>query len=195
MLRHGALVDEMVTSEADRGQLSESMVGKTIAEPKAEALESGESIITLNAVTVRSVEASNRLDSVSLTACRSEILGISGVSGNGQSALANLLCGMIKPDSGSVDFWGEKIAHFSPARFVDQKIARIPEDRQKEGVVGEMSLWEMPLAKCIRNSVALALSILATRSVLPLSLLESMISAVTVSTRKPGFCQVVICKN
>ena len=92
VLRHGVLVDEMVTSEADRGQLSESMVGKTIAEPKAEALDPGESIISLRDVTVRSIEASNRLDSVSLTACRREILGISGVSGNGQSALANLLC-------------------------------------------------------------------------------------------------------
>ena len=58
---------------------------------------------------------------------------------------------MIKPDTGSVDFWGEKIAHFSPARFVDQKIARIPEDRHKEGVVGEMSLWENAISEMYKK--------------------------------------------
>lgn len=151
VLRHGVLVDEMQTQDADKERLSESMVGKSIAEPMAEAIPAGEEIFSLADVTVKSIEASNRLERVSLNARRSEILGITGVSGNGQSALANLLCGMIKPDAGEVHFSADRISYFSSASFVENQIARVPEDRNKEGVIGEMSLWENAISEIYRK--------------------------------------------
>ncbi|MEH6446212.1 MAG: ABC transporter ATP-binding protein [Oceanospirillaceae bacterium] len=151
VLRHGALVDEMQTADADKQRLSSSMVGKDIAQPLAEKLPVGEEIFSLANVSVKSAKASARLDNISLNARRSEILGITGVSGNGQSALADVLCGMLKPDAGEVHFNADRISYFSAASFVDNQIARVPEDRIREGVIGEMSLWENAMSEIYRK--------------------------------------------
>ncbi|OUS24977.1 sugar ABC transporter ATP-binding protein ['Osedax' symbiont bacterium Rs2_46_30_T18] len=151
VLRHGALVDEMQTCEADKDRLVSSMVGKDIAQPMAEKLPVGKEVFSLTNVCVKSAKASSRLERINLTARRSEILGITGVSGNGQSALANLLCGMLKPDSGEVHFNTDRISYFSPAGFIENQIGRVPEDRIREGVIGEMSLWENAMSEICRK--------------------------------------------
>ncbi|MEM5528269.1 ABC transporter ATP-binding protein [Gammaproteobacteria bacterium AS21] len=151
VLRHGALVDEMQTCDADKNRLSESMVGKSISEPIAEKLAQGTEVFSLNNICVNGTKAGTRLANINLNARHSEILGITGVSGNGQSALANLLCGIIKPHSGDMQFNTHKVTAFSPASFIDHKVGRIPEDRIREGVVGEMSLWENAISEIYRK--------------------------------------------
>ncbi len=151
VLRRGVLVDEMQTSDADKNRLVTAMVGKDIAEPMAEKLPVGKEILSLTNICVKSSKASSRLENINLSARRSEILGITGVSGNGQSALANLLSGMLKPDSGEMHFKNDRISHFSPASFVDNQIGRVPEDRIREGVIGEMSLWENTMSEIYRK--------------------------------------------
>jgi simple sugar transport system ATP-binding protein len=151
VLRQGALVDEMKTADADKQRLSASMVGKNIVEPIAEKLAVGEEILSFSNVSVKSSKASTRLESINFNARRSEILGITGVSGNGQSTLADVLCGMLKPDAGDVYFNTDRISYFSAASFVDNQIARVPEDRIREGVIGEMSLWENAMSEIYRK--------------------------------------------
>jgi simple sugar transport system ATP-binding protein len=59
-----------------------------------------------------------------------EILGIAGVSGNGQTELAEALSGMRPPDAGTVTVDGRDVTGASPSRMTGAGVGRIPEDRQ-----------------------------------------------------------------
>jgi general nucleoside transport system ATP-binding protein len=78
---------------------------------------------------------------VSLTLRGGEIVAVAGVSGNGQAALAGVLCGTHEPTAGRVRL-GDADMPASPAERVKRGVARIPEDRQGIGVVGDLSQWE-----------------------------------------------------
>ena len=71
-----------------------------------------------------------------------ETLGIIGVSGNGQSGLVDLACGVATATTGTLLLFGSEVRAASPRAFVAAGVGRIPEDRHAEGVVGEMALWE-----------------------------------------------------
>ena len=71
-----------------------------------------------------------------------EILGIAGVAGNGQQNLAKLLSGHLAPTSGKVFLNKICVDDFTPKVFMDNGLAYIPEDRNRDGLVGDMSVWE-----------------------------------------------------
>ena len=76
---------------------------------------------------------------VSLTVRAGEILGIAGVSGNGQVELAQVLDGTRRVTSGQVRVRGRELANATPAQVMAAGIGRIPEDRHAS-VVGELSV-------------------------------------------------------
>src|SRR4029079_17883187 len=75
-----------------------------------------------------------------LTVLAKEIVGIAGVSGNGQKALAGVLSGTIAPSGGQVVLRGEPIRRFTPPAMMARGIGRIPEDRMTEGLVTSLPL-------------------------------------------------------
>lgn len=143
VLRQGKLVAERVTAETDRHELAELMVGRPIPEPKVEPVPLSGALLELTRVSVVD-EKSGRplLADASLTLQGGEILGIAGVSGNGQSTLADLVSGMVAPAAGKVALFGQEIRFFDPARMVSYGIARIPEDRHAQGLVADLTLEE-----------------------------------------------------
>jgi simple sugar transport system ATP-binding protein len=86
-----------------------------------------------------------RLADVSLTLQAGEIVGIAGVSGNGQSELLDALSGLLVPDAGTLELGGRT---FTPAHWIDPATARelalahVPEDRQLRGLVLPFAAWE-----------------------------------------------------
>ncbi|MCL6607386.1 MAG: ATP-binding cassette domain-containing protein, partial [Geminicoccaceae bacterium] len=82
----------------------------------------------------------DRIEAVSLRLREGEILGIAGVSGNGQAALAGLVAGLLRPVAGRARLAGSEAALASPAAAVRAWVGRIPEDRERDGVVGELDL-------------------------------------------------------
>ena len=82
---------------------------------------------------------------------RGEVVGIAGVDGNGQSQLALLLTGNIAPEEGSMDLKGSKVARFDPNGFIQENVAHIPEDRNKAGLVGNMSVADNLVLKSTRD--------------------------------------------
>lgn len=142
VLRHGKKVGEMATSEADEKSIARMMVGADTPVTPREALETGAPVLELKALTVKGDSARNSLHSVSLTVCAHEVVGIAGVSGNGQSALARLISGLAAPSSGEVMVDGAKITRFTPPNMLKSGIGRIPEDRHHDGVIGAMSVAE-----------------------------------------------------
>jgi general nucleoside transport system ATP-binding protein len=81
------------------------------------------------------------LDAVNLELRAGEVVAIAGVSGNGQEALADILCGLRAPDAGRVRLGG-RVLPASPQAWIAAGVARIPEDRHAVGVVGDLPLWE-----------------------------------------------------
>jgi general nucleoside transport system ATP-binding protein len=80
-----------------------------------------------------------------------EIVAIAGVAGNGQAALADLLCGVLPLGSGQVRVNGKALAG-SPFDCLKQDIGRIPEDRSHIGVVGDMTLWENAIIEDLHDT-------------------------------------------
>jgi ABC-type uncharacterized transport system ATPase subunit len=151
VLRDGRLVSELKTVDATETELAQAMVGRSIELPERKALEAGESVLQLKSVTVRSEDGRPALSSVSLDIHASEIVGIAGVSGNGQTTIADLISGLVEPHSGTMELHREVVNKFTPSNMLLNKVGRIPEDRHSQGVIGDMTLAENSISECYQE--------------------------------------------
>jgi ABC-type uncharacterized transport system ATPase subunit len=148
VLRAGKLVATLPAQRADRAQLAELMVGRAVPAPVAKPHAPGAVVCAID-----TVSAAGALDAVSLSLRAGEIVAIAGVSGNGQQALADVLCGMRAPDAGRVVVAGRTLP-VDPRAWIAAGVARIPEDRHAVGVIGDMPLWENAMAEHYRTRFA-----------------------------------------
>jgi general nucleoside transport system ATP-binding protein len=153
VLRAGRLVAMVATAEARKDRLAEWMVGRAVPRLVARPHRRGETVCSLSRVTAGGPP--DGLVDVSLALHAGEITGIAGVSGNGQSTLAELLSGLRAPNAGDVRLRGVPIAA-SPRAWIDAGVARIPEDRQNVGVIGDLPVWENAIAEHYRRPFASA---------------------------------------
>ncbi|MGH2340994.1 ABC transporter ATP-binding protein [Segnochrobactraceae bacterium EtOH-i3] len=142
VLRAGAKVADLPTAECDREKLAALMVGREVVPAERSGGTPGGVMLELAHVSVAGADRRSTLTDVSLTIRAGEILGLAGVSGNGQTVLAALLSGLVPPSSGAVRLNGAEVTRFSPGRFVQLGVGRVPEDRHRDGVVGAMTLGE-----------------------------------------------------
>lgn len=151
ILRGGKVVAERPTAETDRAELAELMVGRRVTRPVRQDQAAGEEILAARAVDV--VEDGRKtLDNISFNVRAGEILGIIGVSGNGQASLGRLTCGLVAASAGKLIREGAETRSFSPRALVEAGTARIPEDRNTEGAIGEMTVWENAVLERIHDS-------------------------------------------
>jgi ABC-type uncharacterized transport system ATPase subunit len=137
VLRGGKVVAERQAADTTRAELAELMVGRRVARPVRQAATPG--AVILEAI---GVNVGRRLTGLDFTLRAGETLGIIGVSGNGQTALAHLVSGLLQPTAGDLRLFGEPMSREGVRAMVEAGIGRIPEDRNAEGVIGEMSIWE-----------------------------------------------------
>ena len=159
VLRAGRIVFESRTSNADADALALAMVGKRLAAidrggpPKAQAL-SEPIAITVPVLAIEGISAIRAgrmlIQDASLQINSAEIVAIAGVAGNGQQALADLLCGLLPVSAGSITLAGAS-APKDPRAWIDAGVARIPEDRLATGVIADLSLAENAIAHRHRN--------------------------------------------
>jgi len=160
VLRHGRVVFEGETGQTTEESLAVAMVGHTIPTSKRGIMEKGESLLSLKGVTVTDEGGKRCLDDLSLTIPAHRILGIAGVSGNGQAELADVVSGLIQPDKGEVILHGKRIERVSPNTMIKQGVGRIPEDRQSVGIIGEMTVLENLASEVYRDKPFSRLGIL-----------------------------------
>ncbi|MBL8303111.1 MAG: ATP-binding cassette domain-containing protein, partial [Ideonella sp.] len=143
VLRAGRLVAEMPAAGASKAQLAEAMVGRRVAPAIKQARPGGGLVCELAGVRVEAAAGAPRplLDGIGLQLHAGEVVAIAGVAGNGQQALAELLCGERAADAGHVRLHGRALPA-RPRAWVDAGVARVPEDRHAVGVVGDLPLWE-----------------------------------------------------
>ncbi|WP_303976677.1 ABC transporter ATP-binding protein [Dongia mobilis] len=151
VLRQGRLVGGRETKGATRQDLAELMVGRPIPLPKVEPQAAGTELVRLAQVTIAGSHGRNELQSVDLSLREGEILGIAGVSGNGQATLADLLSGLAAASAGTVTLLGDTIGEADAAAMVRRGVGRIPEDRHAVGLIGDMSITENMIAERYRE--------------------------------------------
>lgn len=149
VLRGGRLVAQAPTAGTTQAQLANWMVGQDVAVPeRAPAQRAGDVVCSLESV--HAGAGRERLAGASLALRAGEITAIAGVSGNGQLALADLLCGLCAAEAGTVTLAGAPL-RASPAWLVGMGVARIPEDRHAVGVVGDLPVWENAVSERLRT--------------------------------------------
>ena len=144
VLRRGEAVETVRVADTTEQELADLMIGQKFTENSYEKVsEAGAPELSISHVSYHPDVKHGGLKDVSLTIHRGEILGVAGIDGNGQSPLAALVTGLIAPESGEVSGPdGSKIAVFSPESFIKAGLGNIPEDRNKMGLVGEMTVAE-----------------------------------------------------
>ncbi|HOS19350.1 MAG TPA: ATP-binding cassette domain-containing protein, partial [Clostridia bacterium] len=148
ILRAGRTIRTLNAAETDGKELANLMIGRELIECDYEKVESaGEPVVELRGVDYNKSSKHNGLSNVSLSVRRGEIVGIAGVDGNGQSQLSQIVTGVIEAEAGEVVLKGAKVAHFTPADFIERGVSHIPEDRNRMGLVGNMTVQENLLLK------------------------------------------------
>lgn len=150
VLRGGRMVAERKTTDTNPAELAELMVGRKVERPVRHDHQIGAPMLVAKGVTVQD-DGETRLDDISFTVHEGEVLGIVGVSGNGQSTLGALLSGLAAPSAGTLTLGGRDIGHLGPRGLIRAGAARVPEDRHAEGAVGEMSVWENAVLERLRS--------------------------------------------
>jgi simple sugar transport system ATP-binding protein len=158
VLRQGRVVLEAAASATDRQALARAMVGNRAdaSGPMAgqpPARPPGPVLIDLHRVHAPGTGGPG-LEAVDLQVKAGEIVAVAGVAGNGQQALAGLLCGEVAATSGAVRVMGERLLA-RPRAWIDAGIARIPEDRVHMGVIGDASVAMNAVVHRLRSPVAL----------------------------------------
>ncbi|MCF6273293.1 MAG: ABC transporter ATP-binding protein [Rhodobacteraceae bacterium] len=142
VLRHGKKVGEIATDDADQQVIARMMVGEDTPAIPREMLKPGAPVLALKSLTVKGRSARTSLHAADLLIRAHEVVGIAGVSGNGQTALARVISGLEAPDGGEMWVGDTRILRFTPPVMQEAGIGRIPEDRHHDGVIGEMSVAE-----------------------------------------------------
>lgn len=142
VLRDGRVVGTVSTSETDKQELARMMVGRaTFGVTRQETREGERPLLRVEEVWAKDDQGLPALKGVSLTVRAGEILGIAGVSGNGQKELSEVLCGMRTPTAGRILVEDQDLTGASPAVLANAGVGRIPEDRH-EGIVADLTVAE-----------------------------------------------------
>ncbi|EKO3412771.1 ABC transporter ATP-binding protein [Vibrio fluvialis] len=146
VMRQGQMVAHVKTSDTNREELAELMVGRKVR-LKVEKSEPHPQKALLQVEHLNYVDSSGvpRVKDISFSVRAGELVGIAGVSGNGQSEILSLLSGILKPTSGTIQMNGHTISPQSPAdpqQVRAMGVGHIPEDRHKQGLINKFEAQE-----------------------------------------------------
>ena len=143
VLRDGHLIGTVPTSEATKQSLARMMVGRDVVlEYERQATDEGEVRLKVEDVKALSDEGTPALRGVSLEVRAGEILGLAGVSGNGQRELAQTIFGLRPATSGQVLLDGENVMGKKVSDLNARGLAYIPEERMLDGVITDFTVAE-----------------------------------------------------
>ena len=129
VLRRGRVSGQFSRAALDKVRLTEAMIGNLPPHVEPGRPVPGKPVVELFAVSVADNDLRRGLRVIDLTVRRNEIVGIAGVAGNGQDALAEVLRGLCEPIDGAL-------------RRISSRVAYIPEDRARQGLAMSLSVAE-----------------------------------------------------
>jgi simple sugar transport system ATP-binding protein len=136
VLRSGKVMGTIETSRTSPEELARLMVGREVLlKVEKSKVRKGKAILEIKGLETVDNRNLPALRGVFLEVMEGEVLGIAGVEGNGQTELVEVLTGLRKATSGEIYFMGKNITNLNPREIKELKIAHIPEDRQKKGLI------------------------------------------------------------
>jgi simple sugar transport system ATP-binding protein len=143
ILRRGAVVFSGDTGRQSTAELAALMTGRDVKQVRNQGGgAAGGPVLLVSGLRVRGDRGHLAVDGLSLELRRGEILGLAGVSGNGQRELADALAGLRPVEEGSIRLDGRELAGEAPRRIIERGMGYIPEDRHHEGIVPAFSVKE-----------------------------------------------------
>ena len=147
VMRQGEVVGHTKTENTNREKLAEMMVGRSVLlRINKSNTQRGDVAFKVENLSVKDDLDVTRVKNVNLEIHAGEILGLAGVTGNGQTELLEALSGIRKVESGEIFLNGEKISDSSallnPRELKEKGLAHIPEDRQRMGLVTDFKAYE-----------------------------------------------------
>ncbi len=142
VLRDGRVMGTRQTSEVSKNELVKMMVGRDVRPLAPQPLKSGPVRLEINELHAMGDRGTEALRGIDLQIHGGEIVGLAGVSGNGQRELAECLAGVRKTTRGSILLDGVDVTSLPLKRRVDSGLAYIPEERMRDGAIREFSVEE-----------------------------------------------------
>jgi simple sugar transport system ATP-binding protein len=143
VLRDGKIVGTQPNQNVTRVELANMMVGRPVLlQYDKPPVQPGAVRLNMEEVYVRGDRGKDAVNGVSLELRAGEILGLAGVSGNGQRELAESITGLRKLTGGKVLLERRDITGLPPAEITDRMLSYIPEERMRDGVIKDFSVAE-----------------------------------------------------
>jgi len=152
VLRDGRRVDTIPAAAVTESDLARMMVGRDVLfDVDRPAAEVGDPALRATGLETTDRLTPEGLDGVDLTVRRGEVLGVAGVSGNGQTALTECLVGVRAPDAGTVAVGNRDLTGTGPRAFADAGVSYVPEDRLEDATAPELSVMHNLMLKEYRD--------------------------------------------
>jgi simple sugar transport system ATP-binding protein len=153
VLRRGKVTAEGIAAEGQtRRSLARLMVGRDLLETiEKPPVAPGPVVLQLDQVSAHNDRDLPALRDVSLEVRAGEIVAIAGVTGNGQTELAEVVTGL-RDCTGSITVSGVDVANQSPMRAISSGVAHVPEDRHRTGSAPDLSLTDNLIMKSYRRA-------------------------------------------
>jgi ABC-type uncharacterized transport system ATPase subunit len=143
VLRQGSVAGDIPVEGATRESLANLMVGRAVTlTPDKLAAEPGDVALEVRDLTVMGDRGLVAVDGLTLEVRRGEILGIAGVSGNGQRELAETIAGLRTSESGTIKIADVDVTGARPRKIREAGLAYVPEERMREGAIADFTVWE-----------------------------------------------------
>lgn len=165
VMRAGKVVKQMDCKDTSIDEMSYLMVGHEIHPREVEKVKSGSTCLSVENLVLSGIGSKKLLDGLSLHTDFGEIVGIAGVSGNGQSELIECITGLKHPDSGMISIAGTDITGKSTSDIRKAGCACIPEDRYFSGSASEATLDENCIMGHYEKSELMKNGVFNTRNV------------------------------
>ncbi len=143
VLRHGRVTGTTTPKQSDRHDLARMMVGREVKlAPDQHQVQLGEPLLKIEDLHVKGDRGKQAVRGLSLEVKSGEILGIAGISGNGQRELAEAIAGLRSPESGSIIINHRNTTKYTPKQIRQMGLSYVPEERMKDGAIGEFDIKE-----------------------------------------------------
>lgn len=136
IIRRGKYMGTVDVSKTTEEELASKMVGRhvSLTVEKGPA-KPGETVLSVKDLHVKDARGIEQVCGLNIDVRAGEIVGIAGIEGNGQDEFVEAIDGLAKADSGTISVKGEEIQNTVPRNVLDHKVATIPADRQRFGLV------------------------------------------------------------
>jgi simple sugar transport system ATP-binding protein len=143
VLRDGREIGTRRTAEISKADLARMMVGREVGmKLERTPVEHGEVRLRLSDLWAKSDREMQALTGVDLEVRAGEIVGVAGVSGNGQRELAQVITGLRPATRGKVLLDSRDITGLSPSAVIELGLSYIPEERMRDGMIKEFTVAE-----------------------------------------------------